>query len=190
MDIISHGLWAGAVYKGVNQKKQQVYRPLLAAWWGVFPDLFAFVPPLLGLLVTGNLGSLERSHPHSGEGASAEVAFFGGIAEMLYQYSHSIIIFLLVFFAVWGIRKWVLRRNRPVWEMGGWLFHILLDIPSHSTSFYPTPFLWPFSDVQVDGIPWSTPWFMVTNIVLLACVYGYFFYRDRGKKSKALNVKS
>lgn len=83
MDIISHGLWAAALYKAVNKKKQQKYRPLLAAWWGVFPDLFAFFPPLLGLLVTGNLGSLEGSHPHSGEGISAEVAFFGGIAETL-----------------------------------------------------------------------------------------------------------
>ena len=71
----------------------------------------------------------------------------------LYPAGHSLIVFLLVF----GVATVLARRI--VFEMLGWLLHILIDIPTHSFSYYATRFLWPLSDYRVDGIPWWTPWF-------------------------------
>ena len=49
--------------------------------------------------------------------------------------------------------------RRIVFEMFGWLMHILIDIPTHSLDYYATRFLWPVSDYRIDGIAWWTPWF-------------------------------
>lgn len=178
MDILSHGLWAAALYKGVNKGKKEVFRPALAGWWGVFPDLFAFALPFLWLgkvLATGELSFGAIRHSHSAEGTTAESARITQIAETLYQYSHSIIVFCFVIFITFLVRKYLLKKPGVIWEMGGWLLHILMDIPTHTSSFYPTPFLWPLSSATVSGFAWSAPWFMATNVVLLGGIYGYFF---------------
>jgi hypothetical protein len=52
-----------------------------------------------------------------------------------------------------------------------WLGHILVDIPTHSKRFFPTPFLWPISDYKVDGISWGVRWFMLANYGSLAAAY-------------------
>lgn len=186
MDVVSHGLWAAALYKGINIKKQAAFRPGLAAWWGVFPDVFAFALPLLWLgkvLLTGELAFADIKHSHSAEGTSADSALIGSITETLYQYSHSLVVFTIVVLCLFLLRTYVLKKTGMPWEMGGWLLHILMDIPTHSTSFYPTPFLWPLSDVKVNGIAWGTPWFMITNVVLLCAAYGYFFVIRRKHKT-------
>jgi hypothetical protein len=66
----------------------------------------------------------------------------------LYPAGHSLIVFLLVF----GLTSILARR--VVFEMLGWLLHILIDMPTHSLSYYATRFLWPISDYRVDGIAW------------------------------------
>jgi hypothetical protein len=55
--------------------------------------------------------------------------------------------------------------------LGGWPLHIIMDIPTHSREFFPTPFLWPISDVTFNGISWATAWFMIANYSLLAIVF-------------------
>lgn len=47
--------------------------------------------------------------------------------------------------------------------MLAWGVHILVDIPTHSYRFYPTPFLWPLSGWKFNGFSWGTPWFIVVN---------------------------
>jgi hypothetical protein len=62
------------------------------------------------------------------------------------------------------------------------LLHILCDIPTHAASYFPTPFLWPFPTPFVNGVPWSTPWFMAANYGTMFIVYcGLFFYFRRKK---------
>jgi hypothetical protein len=51
----------------------------------------------------------------------------------LYPAGHSLIVFLVVF----GIATILARRI--VFELLGWLLHILIDIPTHSFSYYATP---------------------------------------------------
>jgi hypothetical protein len=58
-----------------------------------------------------------------------------------------------------------------VFEMLGWLMHIVIDIPTHSFSYYATRFLWPISDFRIDGIAWWTPWFWAATYVALVVVY-------------------
>lgn len=177
MDILSHGLWAGAAAKAINSKKKEPLRVWLAILFGVFPDVFAFTVSFvyLGWLrLTGDAlpfiirpGEMEppirNQHP------------LLQLTHSLYNLSHS----LFIFFIVFGLVAWYFRR--PIWEMGGWLIHILIDIPSHSYAFFPTPFLWPLSDFRVNGIPWSTPAFFWTNIALLFGVYFllWIFFRKK-----------
>ena len=48
MDIISHALWSAALFKSINlklKKKKEKFNLWWAAFWGMFPDIFAFVIP-------------------------------------------------------------------------------------------------------------------------------------------------
>jgi hypothetical protein len=49
--------------------------------------------------------------------------------------------------------------------------HVLIDIPTHSYSYYPTRFLWPISDLSVGGVPWWTRWFWIATYAVLLVVY-------------------
>lgn len=181
MDIFSHGLWAGVLAKGVNKKIEQ--KPLSfwqTAFWGVFPDLFAFAIPFTAMfwgLIFGGLSSSDFPSPEAGEPPPQNRFWFFRLASFLYQFSHSLPIFLLVFFAVYLVFK------RPIWEMSGWLLHIFMDIPTHSYKFFPTPFLWPISDIKINGFSWGTPWFMALNWSALGIVY-LLFYLTRNKNQK------
>lgn len=168
MDIFAHGLWAGAAYKAVNKKTEKPFNIKMAAFWGIFPDLFAFTIPfvwLFGNLIFGSMGFSDIPRPDSVEPTPQDTLPIFRLTSMLYSVSHSAIIFLIVF----GIAYLVFRR--PIWELGGWLIHILLDIPTHSYQFYPTPFLWPLSGWTFSGFSWGTPWFLILNYSAIILVY-------------------
>ncbi|MFA6973417.1 MAG: hypothetical protein WC238_01580 [Parcubacteria group bacterium] len=164
MDIISHGLWGSGVFGRKDRKSFW-----LTFFFGVAPDLFSF-----GILFVANLlGILERPDFSHGTPSPASVPQF---VHVLYNYTHSLVIFLAVFLLVWFIRK------KPFWLMGAWALHILIDIPSHSSAFFPTPFLWPVSNFHVNGISWGNPVVYVPNLILLAILYLWFFIAKRKKR--------
>ena len=174
MDIFAHGLWAGAAYKAVNKKAKKPLNVRLAGFWGVFPDLFAFTLGfawLFGNLIFGDMSFTDLPRPDSVEPAPQDTLPIFRLTSMLYSISHSAIIFLIVF----GVVFLILRR--PLWELGGWFIHILLDIPTHSYQFYPTPFLWPLSGWKFDGFSWGTPWFLILNY--LAIIIAYWLLRRK-----------
>jgi hypothetical protein len=175
MDIISHALWSGALLKSVNLKlKKKKLNFWMAAFFGMFPDIFAFVIPsfIFFILIIlkeefniTNLGIILQSPPYS------------NIVDMLYNISHSLIIFSLVFLIVWLIFR------KPIWIMLGWLLHILIDIPTHLIGYFPTPFLWPISNFKINGlIYWREPAFMIIDIVLLIIVYWMILTKEKKKK--------
>jgi hypothetical protein len=177
MDTLSHGFWAGAAYKAVNNKTDKKLSVGWAAFWGVFPDLFAFTIPitmiLLGML-NGTMSSADLPDPTGIEPPMARQMLWPvQLASMLYNYSHSLVIFSLIFGLVYLLKK------RPVWELGGWLLHILIDIPTHTYLFYPTPLFWPLSSWKFDGFSWGTPWFMIVNYSLLLLTY-FLLRKKRG----------
>src|SRR3989344_3099206 len=91
----------------------------------------------------------------------------------LYNLTHSLVVFTLAFGFV------VLVRKKPPYELSAWGLHIVVDIPTHSYIFFPTPFLWPLSDLRIDGIPWSHPIIFIPNVTLLLVSYYWFFIRPR-----------
>lgn len=183
MDIFAHGLWAAATYKAANKKFVTNNRKPLNVWfatfWGMFPDLFAFTIPFVWIawgFVSGGITTADIPRPHQVEPPTdGKIYAVMHLANSLYSVSHSAIIFAATFLIVW------LLTRRPVWELGGWLLHILIDIPSHSYQFYPTPVFWPLSGWKFNGVAWSTPWFMVLNYSALAVVY-FILWRKRKAK--------
>ena len=152
-----------------------------AAFWGVFPDLFAFSLPFIFRFYYALSGdgpwSVFFVRPRGGVGG-AEDGF--AISHTLYQYSHSLVIWAVVFLIVWFIFK------RPRYELLGWALHILIDIPTHMLAFYPTPFLFPISDYRfAHGISWGTQWFMIINYSALLLVWLKIIFSKR----KDLNNK-
>ena len=75
------------------------------------------------------------------------------LPEGLYHLSHSLVVFSVVFALVWRLSR------RPALAMLAWPLHILLDIPTHGSGVYRTPFLLAVF-VPFSGIWWSQHWFM------------------------------
>lgn len=163
MDIISHGLWGGAAFG--RKKKKDFW---LAFIIGMMPDALSFgaftIMAILGL----------ASGPDWKNGIP-DPSLVPSYIYYLYNITHSLIIFTAVFLLIWLIRK------KPLWIIGVWGLHILIDIPSHSSKFFPTPFLWPISDFKINGIGWGNPEIFLPNIILLAIFYIWFFARKRKK---------
>lgn len=177
MDVFSHGLWTGAIYKTINNKKQKPLNVWKAVVWGVFPDIFSFAPLFIWLfygIIFGNLSFSDFPRPEATEPASRDALPIFALTSALYSISHSLLIFLIVF----GLARLVFKR--PIWEMGGWFFHILIDIPTHSYKFYPTPFLWPISSIELNGFSWANPRFMILNYSAIIIVY-LLLWRNRRK---------
>jgi hypothetical protein len=163
MEIVAHGLWTAAAAITANKKTLIRLSVGWAAWWGAFPDVLAFGPS-----VAVGLWLRLAEAPHAGH---------VHLGLPLYPAGHS----LLVFLAAFGLVSLLARR--PVLSMLGWLLHIVIDIPTHSLSYYATRFLWPLSDFRIDGIAWWVPWFWVATYVALAAVY--FLMWRKGWLSRA-----
>lgn len=157
MDIFAHALWSGAIY---NKK-----RAGWAIFFGIAPDLFSFgILIALHLIVNGfvpiafNHGDIPRPE------------FVPPFVYSLYNVSHSLVVWA-VLFAI----GWLYFRRLP-WEFTAWAVHILIDVPTHSAAFFPTPFLWPLPQpFFINGISWATPWFMIVNYGAIILIYGYLY---------------
>jgi hypothetical protein len=161
MDIISHGLYGGIAFG-----RTSTFSYLKAFFFGVMPDLFSF-----GILFT--LSALRIvSGPDFGDGPPDPSAI-PAYVHRLYNVTHSLVIAGMVIGIVWVV------RGKPMMELFAWPLHILVDIPTHSSRFFPTPFLWPVTDFTINGIPWSRPYIFIPNLILLAMLYLWLFKVNR-----------
>ena len=164
MDIFAHGLWSYAVF----HKKKYVW---LATLFGLLPDFLSF-----GIIFVINLlnGSFNRGPPA-----------INSLPEWLfaaYNMTHSFVMFLFAFILIYAFtKKWF-------WALTAWGIHILIDIPTHSFKYFPTPFLWPLSDYKFNGISWSSPWFMLVNYSALMIVF-VLIAHNRAKEKKLRKFK-
>jgi hypothetical protein len=167
MDVVAHGLWGGAPFYA--QGRKCFFAGVLL---GMAPDLLSFGvfhvihPTWITLRLMG-----EISGPPA-------LSLLPPYVFHAYNLTHSLFVWSVVFLLVWQLTK------RPPWLLVAWLLHILCDIPTHATSYFPTPFLWPFPTPFVDGIAWSTPWFMGANYVTIFVVYSFlwfYFRRQNGR---------
>ena len=63
-----------------------------------------------------------------------------------------------------------------------WLIHILIDIPTHSREFLPTPFLWPVSEWKFPGISWGNRYFMMFNYAAIIVCVGWIVFKEKKEK--------
>lgn len=161
MDTLSHGLWGGVAFGRKNKKSFW-----LAFSIGIAPDIFSF-----GVLFLSFLFSRETNF-RSGPPDPSLIPVY---IDQLYNFTHSLVIFALVFFICWIIFQ------RPIMEILAWGIHIILDMFTHSFDFFPTPFLWPVSDFKINGNSWSEPWIFIPNVISLLIFYYWFFISKRKK---------
>lgn len=182
MDFFSHGLWTGALYKAFNRIKKTSFNIWYAVFWGVFPDILSFLPFFLWsswqFLEGHELSEFSFKTDEGTYRVSQHFLIFH-VVSFFYNMGHSIFIFLLVFFCIWLFRIYFFRIKTLPWELGGWLFHIVIDIATHSDRFFPTPFLWPISDWKLSGISWATQWFLILNYIAIITVYFFLFFRKK-----------
>ncbi|MBI2652973.1 hypothetical protein HYX00_05905 [Candidatus Woesearchaeota archaeon] len=163
MDIFAHGLWSYAVF----HKKKYVW---LATLFGILPDILSF-----GIIFIINLinGNFHRGPP--------PINTLPKWLFAAYNMTHSFVVFIVVFLVIYLItKKWF-------WPLTAWGIHVLIDIPTHSFRFFPTPFLWPLSSYKFDGISWAIPWFMILNYGSLMIVF--LLIAHNKAKEKKLTIK-
>lgn len=157
MDIVSHGLWGGIAF-GRKSRKRFWYSFL----FGIAPDFLAFSPFVASII----LGFSKRPDFSS---EPPRASFVPPYVYHIYNVTHSLFVFAAVFLLLW------LFTRRPVIESLAWGLHIVMDIFTHSSAFFPTPFLWPFSRFEVNGYPWGHPIILVPDALLLIILYSWFY---------------
>jgi hypothetical protein len=146
MDILAHFLWTFAIYWRHPKR-------WIAGALGFMPDIISFGPHFVSSLMSG----IDMGRPHD----------IPRYVYIMYDVSHSIVICILGMTLLWFFaREWF-------WLSFGWPLHIIIDLPTHTASFFPTPLFWPISGYQLSGISWGTGWFMLLNYSALAVVYAY-----------------
>jgi hypothetical protein len=94
-----------------------------------------------------------------------------------YSVTHSLVIWGLLTAAFW----YGLGRFPTI--LSAWGLHILFDIPLHELSFFPTPYLWPFTTPLVNGLRWAQPVVLIPNYIALIIAYtlmiGLRYRRER-----------
>jgi hypothetical protein len=185
MDIFSHAFWTAVAAKSANFKIKHFKkrRPISAIWsavWGIAPDIFAFAPIFVSSAIIILFGSdgvtvFDIPRPSEVEPTDGNGLFIFKLTRALYNIGHSAVIFGVVFVLAYFIFK------RVRWEMLGWFLHIIIDIPTHSYKFYPTPAFWPLAEWKFDGVAWGTPWFMALNISAIGLVSLFYFLHTHRK---------
>jgi hypothetical protein len=107
----------------------------LAVLFGVLPDIVTFLPHLF-------------SEHFSGRQA---------IFDFIYQYTHSLFLFFIIFGLFWSF-----FGARSLFG-AAWGVHIVFDIFTHPTSYYPTPFLFPFVSPEVLAFDYRGFGFLIVN---------------------------
>ncbi len=166
MDVFNHGLWSFVAFH-----KRSTLDKVAAVAFGTLPDLVVFMPAVVYLF----LNRIAFDPQLYNEKASWVFQY----AYNAYNYTHSLVIFAVIFLLVYAIRR---KMYLP---MLAWGLHILMDIPTHP-DFYQTPFLFPISDYRFPwGISWGQPVFFAVNYGVLALSF-ILIYVYRKKKTNTV----
>lgn len=180
MDILAHALWATAGVAATHRRWPMATRTAVATVaFAAIPDI-GHMLPMLGWAITGD-GSFANLWRYAIALPGQEPAVPTLVAMLSHHFHcilHSAIVAglatLLLCFALH--RLWI--------PLLGWWSHILIDIFSHSSDFYPAPILYPITQRGFDGIAWNTPWFMVLNYTALALVALWLWNKELKHRGK------
>lgn len=174
MDVPAHALWTNIVWRLAKQPKKTA---LWAAFFGILPDLIAFgyfVPMLIfrTLFFGENYPNLEKING-TYQFVQSRVPEY---IHVLYNFSHSLVVFLLLFILIA-----IIRRGNLYLPILAWPLHILIDIFTHGPSSFPTPYLFPFHSPFLGLTGWANFYFLSTNYLAIVIVYIWFylFYKKK-----------
>lgn len=167
MDTLSHALYGGVAF---GRSSRISYGK--AFFFGMAPDLFSF-----GIFTaTTVLGLVSGPDWSAGPPDPASIPHY---VHVMYDLTHSLIVSGVLFGLVWLIMK------KPMIELLAWPLHILVDIPTHSSAFFPTPFLWPLSDFYINGISWGHWFIFYPNILTIIALYtAWYVVRKRTRRKE------
>jgi hypothetical protein len=155
MDIIAHALWANLIFKELPVEQRS-----FLAFFSVLPDLISF----LGITIKAFFKkTIDYEAP--------PLSSFPPYVFKLYRVTHSLVIWAGVFFILFLFQ---FKLAALIWF--GWGLHILLDVFTHTSGFFPTPILWPFSKFHFSGINWSNKYFMLFNYSIIFFCYLVFYF--------------
>ena len=166
MDILAHGLWAGAAAMAVAPR----LRPPRAVWlWtvvlAVLPD-FGHMLPVTGWAMSTLSSADWWQYATASPGQEPPMpASIGLWAHHLHCIFHSAVTAAVVTGLVW----WRWRRFWP--PLLGWWLHIVIDVFTHSAEFFPSPVLYPLTYWGFDGWAWNLPMALALNYAALAGVW-------------------
>jgi len=176
MDIFAHALWTAGVPVPLRRRLR---RPLSLGWaifWGVFPDVFSFAVPALVRIWWYLSGTTSHLLPDVNGPQHFQYVW------TLYDASHSLVVFGLVFGIAWPLAK------RPVLEMLAWGLHTLIDNPSHQ-GIFALHFLWPLSSYGISGLCWENRWFFAANYAALLLLYSWIWIAARRRRLLTTTTK-
>jgi len=157
MDFFSHIAWIYILFHKL--KKKHLYLALL---FGALPDIIGWGGFLFYNLFNGSFGKPDLSN-------------IPDWTWTLYGISHSLVVICIALIIIWLVFKKI-----PIF-VWAYPFSVLLDIPTHSREFLPTPIFWPISDWHFPGFSWGVAWFMLLNVGLILVLIVYI-NRQRIKK--------
>ncbi|MSR71539.1 MAG: hypothetical protein EXS50_02650 [Candidatus Taylorbacteria bacterium] len=157
MDIFSHGLYGGVAFGRMSRRDY-----ITAFLFGIAPDLLAFGTLFITSLIS--TGTMGRPNLES----------IPSYVFSVYDFSHSLVVYAVFFAILWFFGYKHFAKLTLAWPL-----HILVDIPTHDATFFPTPFLWPISDFHIYGVSWGHPMIFIPNIILLLSLYLYWYTRRR-----------
>jgi LexA-binding, inner membrane-associated putative hydrolase len=173
MDIVAHGLWAG-IGVAAAARRWPVTRRTGAATvaLAMAPDLAQLLPLIVVALTThggwATLAAYAAALPGTEPALPPLVAL---LTHHLHCILHSAVIAAVVTLACWVFM-------RSLWlPLLGWWSHIVIDIFTHSKSFYPAPIFYPFTQWGFDGLAWNTPWFLLLNHAAIALAITCLLWR-------------
>jgi hypothetical protein len=147
MDTLSHALYGKGIF---GYRKYRWFSFL----FGAIPDLLSFGVYFVFQILSSGL-DLEKLF-------SEKIPLW---VYSLYDISHSLVIAFIFIGIAYNVNK------DFAWPMLGWPLHIVIDLFTHSIEFFPTPIFWPISNYRFDGIPWSNPYVLMFNFVLIILIF-------------------
>jgi hypothetical protein len=183
MDILAHGLWAGAAALAV-QRHARLDRTGVAATVGLalLPDLLHLLPILAWVVLGEGPAATLRAYAFPVPGQEPALPpMVHTLSHHLHCIPHSLVIAAAVtLLLTLALRRWW-------WPLMGWWMHIVLDVPTHSADYYAVPVLYPFTMRGIDGIAWNTPWFMAANYAALGGAAAWLILRRRRRARRGVS---
>ena len=174
MDILAHALWTGAAGLGMRRRGITVSRRTMAAMVGVslLPDVLPLVPVLAASVSQPEPFAFLREWVMAKPGTEPSMPpLLAALSHHLHCTMHSIVVLA----AVTALAAW--RWRAALLPLAALWLHVLIDIPTHSSEYYPVTILYPLSNSAFDGVAWTEPWLIAANYAVLAAVYAWLLVR-------------